>query len=93
MTSTEAIAELKGVLDSEADRPERIRRFCAQVWGGDVDAPEEVVEVLRDAAYDLEFYVKDPRARAESAAYYGDTQLRALLVEVLDKLTRTEDLS
>jgi len=34
--------------------------------------PEAVLDLLADLAMELEYYVADPRARAEDPAYFGD---------------------
>lgn len=34
--------------------------------------PEAIFDVLADLAMDLEYYVADPKARAEDASYFGD---------------------
>ncbi len=34
--------------------------------------PEPIFDLLADLAMDLEYYVADPKARAEDPAYFGD---------------------
>lgn len=53
----------------------RKARTCCEILGlqGATRAfPEAVFDLLANLAMDLEYYVADPRARAEDPAYFGD---------------------
>ena len=66
-------------------RMEIIKAFQDEVWANAeqfLSAPLD--DVLRDLAYDLDFYEPDPGKRAEDRAYFGDEQFRDLVRAALD---------
>jgi hypothetical protein len=71
-------------------RKEKISQFRAAVWSGlDPAIPDPVREVLRDLAYDLDYFEPDPYVRAEDATLYGHRRLELEIQEGLNKLRAT----
>lgn len=94
--TTEDIRPLVAILLSalhQADkRKQLIAEFQQRVW----DAPEDLTatqewEILRDLAYDLDFYEPDANVRAEDASYYGDERVEREIKTALKKLESSED--
>jgi len=52
----------------------------------DLNASPQVEDTLRTLAYDLDFYVPDPEARAEDSAHYGDERAVREIRQALDSL-------
>jgi hypothetical protein len=55
-----------------ADRtqmPKLIGEFQAKMWADEVTGPPDIIEVLRDLAYDLDYVEPDPGARMEDEAF------------------------
>ena len=66
-----------------------IRRFQSLVWDtpeADVVVDSREEEVLRDLAYDLEYFVADPKARAEDPSYFGPERAMSEIEAALAKL-------
>lgn len=54
--------------------PDAINAFQTMLWNSEEwesHYTNDAVEVLRDLAYDLDFYEPDAPARAEDPSYYG----------------------
>lgn len=73
---------LNKVLDEE-NKIEFIKKFQNQVWESKESSPE--YEILRELAYDLDYYEPDPNLRHDDPAYYGEDKL---LKEVKFALSR-----
>ncbi len=70
-------------------RKELVSKFQTVVWEGlDPSLPAAVREVLRELAYDLDFFEASPTTRAEDGSYYGhrrlEEEVRAALVRLRD---------
>jgi hypothetical protein len=81
------MGELQQLVNSQANRASRVKTFQECVWrtigvGGGGDAER----VLRDLAYDLDFYEADEHVRAESPELYGDVRLEKEIEAALGKL-------
>ncbi len=48
--------------------------------------PNAVSDVLGDLAMELEYYVADPKARAEEEAYFGDEEALRAITSALNEL-------
>jgi len=91
-TSIEAIIrQLEDALDSEADLGQRIKAIQDAVWAspGDEHRKNEW-GVLRELAYDLDFFVSDPKHRMEDASYFGEDRARDEIRSALDRLRSQE---
>jgi hypothetical protein len=67
---------LSTALSEPARRQQAITEFQPVIWNS-TDLPESSVEILRDLAYDLDYYEPDAEARAEDGFLYGDDRSRA----------------
>lgn len=68
-------------------RKEYIARFQSIVWEGlDPGLPKNVREILRDLAYDLDFYEPRRDIRGEDGALYGHERVESEIREALEKL-------
>lgn len=89
---TDAIQELIRLLvEALLDRQRRVhavRQFQERVWhpGTQEEREGDAWEVLRELAYDLDFYEPNPLMRRESASFFGDAQAEQEIREALDKL-------
>ena len=72
---------------AEPVRSQHVQRFQEAVWNSEaLGVPEEVEGVVRELAYDLDFYSSDPAARAQDAALYGEQRLREEIEAALTKI-------
>ena len=88
---TQVIELLRAATLEPAKLSEAIKALQAMVWkakdwGSDI-APD-VVEVLSDLAYDLDFYEPDPAARAEEPSYFADDRAIQEIVNALGRIGR-----
>lgn len=70
----QVIQSLREATLESAKLPEAIDAFQTLVWHSDEwesHYTNDAAEVLRDLAYDLDFYVPDAEMRAEDPSYYG----------------------
>ena len=68
------IERLREATLESAKLPEAINAFQTMVWHSEEwesHYSNNAVEVLRDLAYDLDFYVPDAQMRTEDPSYYG----------------------
>ena len=78
-------------LNEPAERVRLISEFQQIIWHSN-DLPESSeVEVLRDLAYDLDFYEPDVKLRAEDASFYGDDRIEDEIRAALKKLELLSD--
>ena len=55
--------------------PTLVPKFQDSVWQSEVSFPSQMAEdAVRSLAYDLEYYVSDPKRRAEDSSYFGETR-------------------
>jgi hypothetical protein len=69
---------------------EAIASFQQLVWKEPLRGSSAVQEILRDLAYDLEYYEPDPRARAEDSSFYDDERAIAEIEEALARIERAQ---
>ncbi len=68
-------------------RRETIAKFQASVWEGlDPELPANVGAVLRDLAYDLDFFEPRREVRSEDGALYGHERVEREIRDALEKL-------
>ena len=94
LSGTYSLSEVLGFLRAATleptKLPEAIRALQAMVWkseGWDSGLPEEIVEVLADLAYDLDFYQPDPAVRAQDGSLFAADRA---LQEIADALRRID---
>jgi hypothetical protein len=93
MNGSEAalIRMLPEMLGDVTDRPNLIRRFQEVVWSTPAFANEDTCgRILRDLAYDLDYYEPDPRKRAEDPSFYGEDRLEREIRGALERLKEME---
>lgn len=88
MGATQELIELlERVVADRALRGELVKNFQERVWASkDLDADPHVTCVLRDLAYDLDFFEPDEKARADDPALYGEERLLEEIGSALQKL-------
>jgi hypothetical protein len=82
---------LRGILTAEDadDRARRISAFQEAVWEDDGTDPEGPLEtILRDLAYDIDYYEGDISKRRESPSFYGEERLRHEVETAIGKLEK-----
>lgn len=89
MDSTK-VKELLGILvdalHAGIGRSQKVAEFQRLVWEEPADATDPAVEILKDLAYDLDFYVSSPAARREDQAFYDDERFAAEVDSAFQKL-------
>ena len=67
--------EIMELLDAALTSPELlavlIPNIQQSIWHDESDKETPGLQILRDLAYDLEYYVSDPDMRKEDPSYYG----------------------
>ena len=77
---------LEKILNDKINRKELIKEFQSQVWNN-----AEALEVLKDLAYDLDFYEPNETLRMEDPSYYGDDRLEKQVLAAMQKLDSKND--
>jgi hypothetical protein len=85
MNEAEANRLLREVLGAE-HRRDAVRRFQDAIWSATGGALGPNESLLRDLAYDPDFYEPDADARAEDASYYDDLRLLQMVLDALRRL-------
>ena len=83
----ELISLLKHAAADPTHLPSAVEQFQAVVWTStdqQLGGSDQVRDVLRTLAHDLDYYVADPKARAEDPAYYDEARA---VREILAALT------
>jgi hypothetical protein len=66
-----------------------VKEFQRTVWAYPAQiGSHEQDRLLRDLAYDLDFFEPNPKARGEDQAYFDDARLSKILAESLAALNR-----
>jgi hypothetical protein len=66
--------------EDPSQRAEHIAAFQAEVWStGEQLGSERLDRLLRDLAFDLDFYEPEPRIRMEDPSYFGEERLQQSL--------------
>jgi len=78
---------LEKALHDPVGRAKHIQRFQTIVWNAEeLDSRPDVDELLRELAYNLDYYQPDERIRADEPSLYGDEQLEDEIRSVLSRL-------
>jgi hypothetical protein len=72
---------LERILNDSGNRMIFIKEFQNLIWNA-----EESIEVLKDLAYDLDFYEPDEVLRMQDPSYFGNERLEKEIKAVLKKL-------
>lgn len=88
MVSLESLlAILSNALKDRARRSQLINNFQQRIWhDSPVPSEEWAWDILRELAYDLDFYVADETTRREDPSYYGDDRAEAKIQTALEQL-------
>ena len=85
---------LENILSNVKCRPTLIREFQEKIWNEeDYGNNENINEILRELAYDLDFYEPDKEWRKESLSYYGDKRLEQEVKVALEKIEKHKPLT
>jgi hypothetical protein len=85
MTVSAAITLLELAISEPGKRAEYVRRFQDAVFQDDsLEGP--VGGILRDLAYDLDFYQPDPHQRDEDAALFDDAHAVGEIERALQRI-------
>ena len=89
LTSLQFLTDmLARALNQPDQRTQLISEFQRIIWHAE-DLPDSwEYTLLRDLAYDLDFYEPDVKARNEDASYYGEERLQIEINEALEKLNQ-----
>jgi hypothetical protein len=84
------------LIDSMLESPKEldwlIRQFQQIVWNVPHDKEDKPWEVLRDLAYDLDFYEPDPIRRAKDYSFYDKDRALTEIKTAKDKLNEVAKL-
>lgn len=97
MATLESVREVKellrGISATGTVGPVDVSTIQERVWSLEGEWPSETAEeVLRDLAYDLEYFEADPTVRAESTEYYGPSRALEEIRAALEKLSGIPEL-
>lgn len=87
MDVAEALKLMRAIVSDRRSLPGAIASFQRLVWKEPLAGSCAAQEILRDLAYDLEYYEPDPVARAEDPSFFDDDRAVA---EVEAALTRIQ---
>ncbi len=88
-----SLQKLMEILSAASQHSEQRQQLIAEFQKAVWDAPENHSEswecqVLRDLAYDLDYYEPDASKRAEDVSYTNDEQVVAEIKSALEKLQK-----
>ena len=87
MMLSELINLLEQILSDRAQRAEHVKQLQQIVWNTiNLHPDSEVIRILRDLAYDLDFFEPDDQVRADDPALYGDARLEEEIRSTLERL-------
>jgi hypothetical protein len=66
----ELVTLLREIVNDPHSLPESIALFQRLIWKEPLTGSSAVQEIMRELAYDLEFYEPDPRSRAEDPSFF-----------------------
>jgi hypothetical protein len=68
-------------------RKDLVAQFQNLVWSGlDPSLPSIIADVMRDLAYDLDYFEPNPYMRSESASFYGHARFEEEVRSALQNL-------
>jgi hypothetical protein len=77
---------LVDALSVSLGRGKLIAEFQRKVWDEQPDAPDPVLSVLKELAYDLDFYEAAPKIRDEDMTFFGNERLETEIKAAFGKL-------
>jgi hypothetical protein len=78
---------LYDILNNKHERGALLRSFQEYIWNKNPEFQNpEAENILRDLAYDLDFYQSNEKLRSEDASFYGDEKLEMEIELALSKL-------
>ena len=94
MDSKKLIELLASIVEDPSTRTSAIAEVQRFVWSGGVDQlPPNVQSVLRDLAYDLDFFEPSEQVRAQDPALYGPDRLEEEIRSTLRRLAEIGQVS
>ncbi|UYZ60904.1 hypothetical protein [Hymenobacter latericus] len=63
-----------------------VQRFQKLVWNDQFSVSEAQAELLRELAYDLDFFEPDDKLRNDDPSYYGMDKLKETVLEALERI-------
>jgi len=86
-TFAQLVELLREAVAQPAVLPTLVPKFQDSVWHSEVSFPSQTAEdAARDLAYDLEYYVSDPKRRAEDSSYFGEERAVAEIRSALSMM-------
>jgi hypothetical protein len=87
MTSiADIVASLTQALVDRDRLPTAITEFQAKIWRDEVAGPPDVIELLRDLAYDLDYVEPDPAVRIEDESFQDLDRAEREIRQVLSRI-------
>ena len=86
---SEAVKLMQEIVQERRALPEAIASLQQLVWNGELTGSSAVQEILRELAYDLEYYQPDPQVRAEDTSLYDEERAIAEIEEALARIERS----
>lgn len=74
------------IASAEPEKSILITRYQRFIWEEEVAFSEECNDVLKELAYDMDFYEPVLALQKEDAIYFGEDKLHAVIGEALYKL-------
>lgn len=93
MDVSEIVKLMREIVRDRRALPEAIASLQRLVWKEPLTGSSAAQEILRELAYDLEYYEPDPRARAEDSSFYDGARAVAEIEEALTRIERTQQSS
>jgi len=90
MDVSEVVKLMREMVRDRRALPEAIASLQQLVWKEPLTGSSAAQEILRELAYDLEYYEPDPRARAEDSSFYDDDRAVAEIEEALTRIERAQ---
>lgn len=90
MDVSEVLKFMREIVRDRRALPEAIGSLQQLVWKEPLTGSSAVQEILRELAYDLEYYEPDPRARAEDSSFYDDERAIAEIEEAITRIERAK---
>ncbi len=90
MDVAQVVKLLREIPNDPRELPEAIATFQQLVWTEPLTGSSAVLEIVRELAYDLDYYQPDPQARAEDPSYYDDDRAVAEIEEALTRIDRAK---
>lgn len=93
-SEADLVAVLQSALRAPDELVQRVAEFQRLVWDrapDDAGLGVDATEIFVTLAYDLDFFVPDPRDRAEDASYFGPERARSEIEAALAALAKARN--